>query len=193
MVSTNFVGQESYLSIIKAQMMKHHFLFFALMLCFVLVQGQQQALEVLSAGGGAVRTDILHIDWTLGEAAVASYADDNRMFTEGFHQPVIRVERVMPAPDRESDVQAASPDASLQVFPNPTSGDLTVRLSSPAEEDARFILLAPAGEIVGQFRMPAGHTDGQLNIAALPSGIYFLKMVQTGQEDPAIFRITKTN
>jgi hypothetical protein len=77
----------------------------------------------------------------------------------------------------------------LSVYPNPTSGLLTINLEKTISRDYQFELLDISGKTVGSFKVKEGESFHQLNISALKNGIYFIKSLNAS--NPIIVKILK--
>lgn len=69
-----------------------------------------------------------------------------------------------------SSPQEASP---LQLMPNPTSGQVTVRKADASPRPAEFTLLDSQGRVVYQRPWPEGQLQIDVNLSGLPDGMYF--------------------
>jgi len=76
-------------------------------------------------------------------------------------------------------------DAGLEVFPNPTSGDLSIRWALAVNRQLAVELFDLNGRLL-QSREVAGATKAAaINLVELPAGIYLLRI------DGAVRRIVK--
>jgi hypothetical protein len=67
------------------------------------------------------------------------------------------------------------PENSFQVYPNPTSDRITIRM--PASEPAQLLLIDAAGRTVRTLTVSG--VGGTMDLTGLPSGGYWLRMVTT--------------
>ncbi|MCB0636544.1 MAG: T9SS type A sorting domain-containing protein, partial [Lewinella sp.] len=84
----------------------------------------------------------------------------------------------MPAPIRP-DVPDSEEDQalSLVVYPNPTSGQLTVNLSAFLEQEATLEVLDLNGQVILQRRLGViEHSTERLDLNARPAGLYFVRL-----------------
>ena len=65
-------------------------------------------------------------------------------------------------------------NADVQVFPNPTASELTVLFGQPPTIATELALLSTTGQVVS--RTSAKAIRETLNVAALPAGLYFLRI-----------------
>ncbi|HND89464.1 MAG TPA: T9SS type A sorting domain-containing protein, partial [Saprospiraceae bacterium] len=69
--------------------------------------------------------------------------------------------------------------ASLNLFPNPASDAVQVRFSGSLMPDAELWLTDVTGRVLSRQRMLLDQQ--QLDVSALPSGVYFVSLRQDGQ------------
>jgi hypothetical protein len=62
-------------------------LFFSLCLSIIGIT-QQLNQAIVSAAGDVNKTDMLSLEWTLGEPMIESISSNKQVYTQGFHQPV---------------------------------------------------------------------------------------------------------
>jgi hypothetical protein len=146
-----------------------------LLLISRLLYGQQ----VISTSGFSSTTKDLNISCTIGETIAQTLSNGNTVVTQGFNQPVLLVTRTAFA--RESEI-------NLDVFPNPTSGKLTLRLSSPDSGNLQYCIFSMQGNILVLKKLTEIETI--IDFSPFPGGIYFLK-VQSGNRILETFKISK--
>ena len=64
---------------------------------------------------------------------------------------------------------------SLIVFPNPSSGLVSVKWENQVEKDVEFIVFNSLGTEVSKFTFPEGQMEVKKDFSELKSGIYFIK------------------
>src|SRR5665647_2756028 len=72
---------------------------------------QENFRSVISAAGGVDKSDNIELEWTLGEVATETLTNVNSLYTQGFHQPVLSVEKIKLKP------QAVSAIKNISIFP----------------------------------------------------------------------------
>jgi hypothetical protein len=84
------------------------------------------------------------------------------------------------------------PPANLDVYPNPTGGDLTININSHQQGLIRMDLVNSAGQIVDnrEFRNQGMQITERLDISGYPNGIYYL-VVRTEEGSISQARIIK--
>lgn len=159
------------------------FILLGIVLCATALLSQAQTLspEVISSAGGKMQNSSLTLDWTLGETAVSKWSSPTGFTTEGFHQPILQV-TLLPA--------YSSPKVSIA--PNPVQSILNVQVME-ASQKALFVQLVDVqGRILVQ-RTQLGSGNTELNMSDLPSGIYFLQVLQQNGKTLEAFKVVKTN
>ena len=141
--------------------------------------------HVVSPAGNVDRNDRIELAWTLGEIAVNGRTQLAESITEGFHQPIIRVELV----DDDSPFQTAAPD--IAVYPNPTNHALHVRFDNPTTGNWQFTLTTADGAQVSQHKHSSGSTDATLDVSSLPAGMYFLLLRSEDNAQQHQYKITR--
>lgn len=89
---------------------------------------------------------------------------------------VISVEDLMP--------KAESP---LSIFPNPTTGEITIEWSGNAPKNARIFITDPMGRRLRTLTVPDAGNSLTTAINDLPSGLYFVKV----QSADRLFTVAK--
>ncbi|GAA4452439.1 hypothetical protein GCM10023189_15840 [Nibrella saemangeumensis] len=130
--------------------------------------------SVVANAGGYDQNSQLALEWTLGETFVETVSRPDRIYTQGFHQPMLSVEELP---------QLASP-YRIRISPNPVVAVLNIAIE--AAEDTRFQLNLT--DLTGRtlYSKPAeGRLDAlQVDMKDLPAGVYILQ-VATPEGRPA--------
>lgn len=154
------------------------------------VAAQQTQRYVVGAQGGVAKSDAIQLEWTLGEPAIQTVATPNGMLTEGFHQPVLTVEKVNEGDVQLPSVQVAPGTLAAKVFPNPTSGMLNVQLEGNLTQKVQLVLYDVTGQPLQQRTM--FDTDAlDIDLGALPSGVYGLRLRTEDGSFNEFFRVAK--
>ena len=102
--------------------------FLTAVLAFFTINAQNQ--EVISSSGDHYDNGSVQLSWTLGEIVTETATDDNVIITQGFHQSNLTITKI------EEDY-LNNINASVNIFPNPTSDLATIELKDV--EIANFI------------------------------------------------------
>ena len=164
--------------------MKH--LFTAALLFFAVSLAAQATLErqVLASQGASEQTERFRLDWTLGEPAVATLTTPSGLWTEGFQQPVLRVEAVLPMTTTPTTVY------DIRVAPNPTDSRLSVQFPGNLEGELILELLDLNGKSLQRRSLPAP-SDQEIDLGAWPDGMYLLRFSSRQGQLIQTFRILK--
>jgi hypothetical protein len=75
----------------------------------------------------------------------------------------------------------------VKLYPNPSAGNISIQLNSPASMSAACILFDQKGGISMQrsFNLSTGYNELTISMASLPAGIYHLKLI--GPDSAVIF------
>jgi hypothetical protein len=82
--------------------------------------------------------------------------------------PIVRTEEPLPAPE-----------PAIKVFPNPASGQLTLTLEAPAAGE--WQLFHADGRLALRQLLQAGRSAYEVDVSALPPGMYFYRVFLEGQ------------
>ncbi len=129
-----------------------------------------QRTVIASAGSVANSAGSLTANWTAGEAVIGSNTVGSITLHSGFQQG-----------DAHMAVAVDNPEigVSFSVFPNPTYGELTIRLQASERQKISYYLYDARGQ-----RLPlsksAIHVNGEASerivITEQPAGTYFLSL-----------------
>jgi hypothetical protein len=175
-------------------MRSHSTLFIAVMLAAFpfAARGQAATQQVISAAGGSDAAGPVHVSWTLGETAVDRMAGPFRV-TEGFHQPMLRVEAGWP--DKPGVISTQAHDDALQraltVYPNPASDRVEIRRDAGHGEPLAMRLYDAEGRAVWTGQLESGATHMQVLVDHLVAGAYYLIASGPASARGAQFTITK--
>lgn len=126
-----------------------------------------------------------HYDATLGEVMIATLTTSDGSFTvtQGFHQPECALTSV--------GVEDLAATWALEIFPNPTSGQLNIQYQTPTGSPLNVRLWSIAGALIQDWQtLPSSSV---LDCTHLASGFYLLELrdAQTGEK--TIARFVKTS
>ena len=144
------------------------YLLFPLLLTALLGRAQSLTPSVIALAGGYEKTTSgVSVSWTLGEPIVDPLRSGNVVLTQGFQQPDLKVTTGFEDPTFLYD---------LQVFPNPTSSDLTIETAFQRELTYRLVDIQ--GKVLKEGTLSQKST---LPLVALPQGVYALYFTAEGR------------
>jgi hypothetical protein len=158
--------------------MKTHLLLLLLVCAHAYTHAQAPVLQVFASGGLAAGPQA----FTLGETFVAYHSAGNALVTEGFHQPQFGPASALPQPEGPF---------SLDVFPNPTLHDATLRATQARDHALAVQLIDLHGRILWSSSLPPGELELRLPLAALASAVYVVRVSDPTRREATHFRIEK--
>ena len=151
--------------------MKNIFIFFCLILAIGL-NAQKITPTVIANAGNVVKNATHSIEWTLGEFMTETLKNNNGSITQGFHQANLLFVAV-------DDAEIAG----LEVFPNPFTGQVTIRYTVPPDcpGDVALYLRDFTGRQIKTLERRANAAPGDYQAvfdgSGLPTGIYLYELV----------------
>lgn len=156
------------------------YLFFLLSLATFASLGAQEMNRSVVGSAGAYFSDFNagNLHWTLGEISVA-YHENGRVLSEGFHQTYsdLVLTALWEAPEL---------DLSLDVYPNPTVGQLTLEGDWQVGDQVQFLDLQ--GRLLLRKALDPRREVFQMN--TFQAGVYFLTILRAGKTLKT-FRVVK--
>jgi Secretion system C-terminal sorting domain len=148
---------------------------------------------VIATQGGSGTSPTLSIDWTLGELATESVYTTNRMFTQGFHQPLIRVNELISHSNQITTRGsiAKAPEFTITVAPNPASSGLTVNVNGLDDQDVDVFITDGTGKRLLSETIAMGSGSAYLSIGDLATGLYILSCYTNDKRLLSVFKISK--
>jgi hypothetical protein len=146
--------------------MKKPIIIFLFCLLFHLsAPAQEVKPEVISTAGGSYETTGIQLSWTLGEPAIAAYANGNVMLSQGFIQPEIKV---------ESGYSDPVIRLSMKVYPVPAANSVTLEFSVIPEGLSVELYNLQGTRLYAE---PVRSERFQIDLKPWPASEYILKIV----------------
>lgn len=163
---------------------KLFFLLYGLCVC-ITGQSQQISSSVIASAGGNNNAVGISLDWTLGETAVESIYTTDRLYTQGFHQPILI------AKSFTIQTENWTKDYRIELAPNPVQSNLYVCINSTAGEKSFLTLV----DIVGR-RYTTQVATGKISntivdMSGLFPGVYLLEVRNAESRLIKTFKIIK--
>ncbi len=121
---------------------------------------QMLSPELLANGGGYGQNSNMHISWSIGEPVSNTISNSTTVFTQGFHQPSIIL----------STNNHTLSNIAIDVYPNPTSDILRIRL----EEEADLKVYDLLSKLLIQQSI---FQQAELDLRDWSNGVYLLQIV----------------
>ena len=158
-------------------------------LCFLLLpflcssQNYGICMQVNASTGGSGAQGNYQVSWTVGETVISTISSASNVLTQGFHQP-----------DVCNTVSTANLDLEalhLEVFPNPTSSNLTIRYNDVPQTSLQVLAFDVLGNRILQpltLETPEGTI---LDTTGWQPGIYFLQIQDNQSKASATIRVVR--
>lgn len=142
--------------------------------------------SVFASAGGLDKTPTLSLEWTLGELAVQTLETKNGLYTEGFHQPMLKVE-----PERLVKENELAALYDIQIKPNPVQSFLHVNISSDQTSEIQLKLMDLNGKTLLRQSLTFPFDFSELEMGAYPAGLYLLQFQQKDGYPIKTFKVSK--
>jgi len=147
--------------------------------------GQSLSPTVFASAGGTNTVKEVTLDWTLGEIAVETYSSSQQLFTQGFHQPLVIIQR--PA----SIVSSLLSGYKVSIFPNPVSSVINVQIASPVDGKINITLREMNGRAVYSQPAMSGNNTVKIDISSYTTGVYLLTLINSSGSVIGSYKIIK--
>ncbi|PCJ23762.1 MAG: hypothetical protein COA97_11110 [Flavobacteriales bacterium] len=121
--------------------------------------------ETISSNGNFYSNSVGQLSITLGEPVIATVSSGSNTLTQGFQQTKISV----------TGIEDYQTDFIMNVFPNPVSDFITIKLEEITENINYSIYTVESKMVVSN---KITELETKLNISHLAKGNYFLKITQ---------------
>ena len=149
--------------------MKKHVLFFMLLLFFSFrLISQNLAPSILSTQGGFNESAGMNIEWTLGENFLETVTLGDKIFTQGFHQPYLKI--------KKHEKKNPIPLVNITIFPNPVYSILNIQLPKDFNTQFNINFFDINGHCLKTLNVLENNTTIQLDITYLATGVYLLNI-----------------
>ncbi|TNE62286.1 MAG: T9SS type A sorting domain-containing protein [Bacteroidetes bacterium] len=152
-------------------------------LVFCAAQGATLFTQVIGSTGHEGVQQGLTYTYTVGEVVISTAYSDNRILTQGFHQP-----------EHTQIVAIDDPDFvgwEISIFPNPATDVLTVQYAADKGTDLRATVVDLAGRIILQDRPLSDPGGSVIQCSSWQPGVYFLILTDPVGKGSATTRIVR--
>ena len=147
------------------------------------LNGQQLSHQVLVPCAGITTAGSLNYSHTIGETAVEVVEGSGFVLTQGFQQPAIKLTVVPP-----------HEGTGVDVYPNPATDFVNIRLFGDAARNFRIEMINITGRIVSSMTLDfitKYYHIQQLDVSRLTNGFYFVRITSDDSKINRIFKIEK--
>lgn len=139
--------------------------------------------EIIAAGGGVGQSAGISLEWTLGEASIGQVSSSDRLYTVGFHQPILVIDVAKTAPGVNT--------SAITVFPNPVKDKLKVEINRTNLETITLVLCDMHGRTLVQKTVYGISNIAEISFLQQLPGIYLLRAYDANKKLINTFKITK--
>jgi hypothetical protein len=142
--------------------------------------------QVLATGGKLLTGTTLITSATLGEAATLTLKSQNLTLTQGFQQPSTLIGTPI--------AETLTAESTMTVFPNPTSGEVSIWVEGNQEKHLNISLTDMLGRPVAR-EVTVLEGEGRqrfiLDLTSLPSGLYLVSFFSGNGEFREVVKVEK--
>ena len=152
----------------------------AMLLAGLLCAGFLQAQDSANSSGGNATGSGGNIAYSIGQVVYTTNTGSNGSVSQGVQQAyeIFTVE-----------IKETTLNVSLNIFPNPTTENLTLQISDINKEKLSYKIYDMQGKILNNSQITAQQT--QINMNGLPAATYFINVVNQENKIVQSFKITK--
>lgn len=141
--------------------------------------------DVVAVAGGENSYNNIVLEWTLGESFIGAAAAPYRLYTIGFHQPIILRQTFSSYKETET--------AGMQIWPNPVVNSLQVRLNTDRPGNIQLILTDLNGKALFQKQVNGKTAAAEIPFNNIQPGIYLLRIADVNGNNINAYKIIKLN
>ncbi|MBK9982936.1 MAG: T9SS type A sorting domain-containing protein [Saprospiraceae bacterium] len=145
---------------------------------------QDPNLKVVATAGNSYTSSSVQLDWTLGEVMIATIENSTTIISQGMHQPMYNITstKIIPA-----DIGA------IQLFPNPTSDFVDIRVGLIKSSDLEIEMTNTSGQLILKKKYIGDKIMDRYFFKDLPQGTYLITIIVVDLSASQTFKIIKTN
>jgi hypothetical protein len=148
-------------------------------------RSQQLNPSILASDGGISNAAGISLEWTLGETMIESLSTADRLYTQGFHQPVLFAKGVT------APIEPVVSRYIISVAPNPVESLLKATITSAGNEKFSLSLIDFTGR---RYSVPSAYGKSStvyVDMSAMTSGIYLLEIRNELNKVIQVFKVFK--
>lgn len=146
---------------------------------------QEKNQSVIASAGDISRGNNVILEWTVGEPAVETLSNESAMYTQGFHQPLLQVQKM------SSDKDLAGLKNIVRVYPNPSIATINVQFIKASVTPLIVSLVDMSGKVLFNNNLPANSTMLKINVSRLSQGAYILHITDAQGKMQGDYKIIK--
>jgi hypothetical protein len=155
------------------------------------LSAQQLAPDVLASNGGIGLAAGIQIDWTLGESSIGSITGQEKSYTEGFHQPLLLLQKVDFAHPVMNRLEKPVPESGINITPNPVSSELTIHFNGIKTEVYDCQVFDANGNPHLRQTLRTNEGNAKMNVTSLLPGLFFIRFISAKDGAITVFKLSK--
>jgi len=137
---------------------------------------QSLSHSVIGAAGETFHSSNGSLDWTLGEIMTETYIQNDKMLTQGFHQPEIKTNDL---------------EQSIMVYPNPVLDSLNVRMRKNGSYQIEVYSMLGNKLINQNINLTSNKVSFQIDFREFGPALYVLRIFNIKTGEVSSFKIEK--
>jgi hypothetical protein len=133
---------------------------------------QEKTSSVIATAGDVSKSATMVLEWTVGEPAVETLFSSTALLTQGFHQPILEVQKNNAIKTLTNGKNAAV------VYPNPATAIVNVQMEKPLEKPVLVLITDGSGKTLLRNNFPQNSSMLKINLANLSQGTYYLQLIE---------------
>lgn len=125
---------------------------------------QSLSPNIINSAGGSIQGNGMELQWSIGQSGTKTVIEQDFILTEGFQQPYSTLTSVIDPKEFKS----------FSVFPNPTTGNLTVSVLDNQIKINSCYIVNTSGKMVLFRPMDVGVQSLNIDVSHFECGVYFL-------------------
>ena len=147
---------------------------------------QEKNQSVIASAGEVSKSSTIVLEWTVGEPLIETVSSATSLYTQGFHQPVLEVHKLVGAGE-----EGAPGKNTIQIFPNPTTAIINVQLEKASEKPLLVSIMDVSGRVLLNNTFPVNSTALKINVHRLSNGAYTLRITDAAGTFQGDYKIIK--
>jgi hypothetical protein len=141
--------------------------------------------SVISSAGDISKSAGFNLEWTLGEIAVETSSAADKMYTQGFHQPLLITKLKAPL--------LPLAGFTVSVFPNPVPAMLNISIRSSTDSKVNLKMHNVKGHLVYTGSTYTKGSSVQINMLSLAAGVYILTVTNSSGIIIGTYKVVKAS
>lgn len=151
----------------------------------VMGHSQQLIPSIIASGGDISKAAGISLEWTLGEPIIETLSTADKLYTQGFHQPILIARTFY------INTEQLLTGYLVSVAPNPVHSVLTTTISGPKDEPVFITLIDFTGKRFRSQAVSGKFSRAPMDMSGLIAGIYLLEVRNTAGQLIRSFKIIK--